>query len=68
MYCSLANIFLAREPNAGIGAVDFSLGKGYDTKILVEIKKSNNKELENGYKKQITAYEKSEASKHSFLL
>ena len=68
LYCSLANILLSREPNAGIGAVDFSLGKGYNSKILVEIKKSNNKELENGYKKQLTAYEKSESSMHSFFV
>ncbi len=67
-YCSMANILLSREPNAGIGAVDFSLGKGYDSKILVEIKKSTNTGLESGYKKQITAYEKSESSKHSFFV
>lgn len=67
-YCQKANILLSREPNAGLGPVDFSLGTGYDTKIVVEIKKSNNKELENGYKKQIEAYKKSEAAFYGFFV
>ncbi len=67
-YCQKANILLSRESNAGLGPVDFSLGTGYKEKILVEIKKSNNKDLENGYKKQIVAYEKSEAAFLSFFV
>ena len=68
LYCQTANILLSREPNAGLGPVDFSLGTGYSDKVLVEIKKSTNKDLENGYKKQIVAYEKSEAAKYSFFV
>ena len=67
-YCQKANIFLSRESNAGLGPVDFALGTGYKEKILVEIKKSNNKDLENGYKKQVVAYEKSEAAFCSFFV
>ena len=67
-YCQRANILLSRESDAGLGPVDFSLGTGYESKILVEIKKSNNKDLENGYKKQITAYEKSENAFYSFFV
>lgn len=68
LWCSSADILLSREPNAGLGPVDFSLGTGHSTKVLVEIKKSNNKDLENGYKKQIAAYTKSESAKHSFFV
>jgi hypothetical protein len=68
LYCQRANIFLSREPNAGLGPVDFSLGKGYDSKLLVEIKKSNNKDLENGYKRQIESYTKSEKAFYSFFV
>ncbi len=68
LYCQQADILLSREPNAGLGPVDFSLGTGYSSKVLVEIKKSTNKDLENGYKKQIEAYEKSENAFHSFFV
>ncbi|MFA6094613.1 MAG: hypothetical protein WC757_01870 [Candidatus Paceibacterota bacterium] len=67
-YCQRANILLSREPNAGLGPVDFSLGTGYESKVLVEIKKSNNKDLENGYKKQIESYQKSEKAFYSFFV
>lgn len=67
-YCSKANILLSREPNAGLGPVDFSLGKAYDNKVLVEIKKSTNRELRNGYEKQLTAYQKSESAHFSFYV
>ncbi len=68
IFCQQANILLARESDAGRGPVDFSLGTGYDKKILVEIKKSNNKNLITGFQKQITAYQKSENAMHSFYV
>lgn len=67
-YCQKADILLSREPNAGLGPVDFSLGKGYNSKLLVEIKKSTNNDLESGYKKQIEAYKKSEKAFYSFFV
>ena len=42
IFCQQANILLARESDAGRGPVDFSLGTGYNTKVLAEIKKSDN--------------------------
>lgn len=63
--CKESNIMLSRESKTAPGAVDFSLGSGYDDKIVVEIKKSNNKSLLNGYEKQLVAYEKSEAASGS---
>jgi hypothetical protein len=60
--CQESNVMLSRESKTAPGAVDFSLGTGYVDKVVVEIKKSNNKNLLDGYSKQVTAYEKSEAA------
>lgn len=65
--CSVHNILLSREPNAGQGAVDFSLGTGYAQKILVEIKKSNNNLL-NGYGAQLESYIENEKAAHGFYV
>jgi hypothetical protein len=55
-------------PNAGNGPVDFKLSKGYVARILVEIKKSSNSDLLNGFEKQLPEYEKSEATFESIYL
>jgi len=68
LFCQKANIMLSGESDAGRGPVDFSLGTGYDTKVLVEIKKSDNPNLLNGFMNQITAYAKSENAAYSFYL
>lgn len=66
IYCTLANVFLARESNSGRGPVDFSLGNSYREKIILELKKSNNKQLKKGFIKQVEAYERSESAFYSF--
>lgn len=67
-YCNLAEIMLAGESDSGRGPVDFALGTGYSQKVLVEVKKSNNQNLEDGFKKQVEAYQKSENAIHSFYV
>jgi hypothetical protein len=67
-YCQLADIMLAGESDSGRGPVDFALGTGYSQKTLVEVKKSNNNNLVDGFKKQIEAYQKSEKAIHSFYV
>ena len=67
-YCERANIALNGESNAGRGPVDFSLSIGYDKKVLVETKKSDNKELLNGFVKQVEAYERSEKAFISYFV
>ena len=67
-FCQVANIALARESNAGLGPVDFWLANSYDTKVLVEVKKSTNNSLIDGFNKQVQAYEKSENAFHSFYV
>lgn len=68
IFCNQADIVLSRESDAGRGPVDFSLATGYKNKVLVEIKKSNNPNIIDGFKKQIKAYQKSENAQHSFYV
>ncbi len=67
-YCEANNVDLNREPNAGNGPVDFKLSKGYTARVLVEVKKSSNSDLLNGFEKQLPEYEKSEATDESVYL
>ena len=66
--CAIHDVLLSREPNAGQGAVDFSLGTGYTDKVLVEIKKSNNKKLLDGYSNQLESYIENEKAAHAFYV
>jgi len=67
-YCEANDVDLNREPNAGNGPVDFKLSSGYKARLLVEIKKSSNSDLVNGFEKQLPDYEKSEATNESVYL
>ena len=64
-YCKANNIDLSPEPNAGSGPVDFKFSKGYEYRILVEIKLSSNTQVVHGYEKQLPTYEKSEKTNRS---
>ena len=66
--CRLSNVMLSREPSTAAGAVDFSIGTGYRNKALVEIKKSTNNDLINGYTKQIERYLEAEAAAEAFYV
>lgn len=67
-YCRANNIDLSREPNAGRGSVDFKFSNGYFIKVVVEIKLTTNKNLYNGFSKQLPVYQKSEKSESGFLI
>jgi hypothetical protein len=67
-YCSANNVDLNREPNAGNGPVDFKISSGYTGRVLIEIKKSNNGKLVQGYETQLKAYGKAEATRHLIYL
>ncbi|QQS17405.1 hypothetical protein IPL44_03865 [Candidatus Saccharibacteria bacterium] len=66
--CAAHDVLLAREPNAGQGAVDFSLGTSYSDKVLVEIKKSTNGKLLDGYSNQLKSYIENEKAAHAFYV
>lgn len=66
--CQYNNLDLSREPNAGNGPVDFKLSRGYNARVLVEIKLSSNTKLIQGFKKQLPAYQDSESTKRSIYV
>jgi hypothetical protein len=67
-YCAANNVDISREPDAGNGPVDFKLSVGYEGRVLVEIKKSNNPRLLHGFETQLDAYQKSEVTQESVYL
>ncbi len=64
-YCKANNLDLSPESNAGSGPVDFKFSKGYEYRVLVEIKLSSNTQVVHGYEKQLPTYEKSEKTNRS---
>jgi hypothetical protein len=59
-YCKSNNLDLSPEADAGVGPVDFKISDGGGTKVLVEIKRSRNSQLVNGYTEQLEAYKRAE--------
>ena len=68
MYCMANNLNLSRESNAGSGALDFKISKGYSTVVTVELKYSTNSNLYNGYLIQLPTYNKAEGAKYGYYL
>lgn len=68
MYCQQQNFALSRESNAGAGAVDFKISKGYSDVVTVEIKYSSNPKLITGFTNQLVTYNKAERATNSIYL
>ncbi len=67
-YCLANDLNLSREPNAGSGALDFKITKGYQAIVTVEIKYSSNTNLFKGYSIQLPTYNKAESANNSIYL
>lgn len=67
-HCSANGIDINPEVDAGRGPVDFKFSKGYELRVLVEVKKSTNQNLIKGYTKQLPQYGKSEKTKRLIYL
>ena len=67
-YCLANDLNLSREPNAGSGALDFKITKGYQAIVTVEIKYSSNTKLFKGYSIQLPTYNKAESANNSIYL
>ena len=67
-YCEANNLDLSPEINSGRGPVDFKVSRGFDSRILVEIKLSSNKKLVHGFSTQLEEYAKAEQPKHLIYL
>lgn len=59
-YCKANNLDLTPEADAGNGPVDFKVSRGFDTKIVVEIKLSTNGKTVHGYEKQLEIYKRAD--------
>ena len=62
-YCEANDLDLTPEAETGRGPVDFKVSRGSADKILVEIKLSTNKQVVNGYDRQLRAYCDGEATR-----
>jgi hypothetical protein len=54
-FCRANNIDISPEANMGGGPVDFKFSKGYEARVLVEMKRSNGT-VKHGYEKQLEYY------------
>lgn len=59
-YCKANNLDINPEIDTGTGQIDFKFSFGYDCRILVEIKLSDNPQVVHGYEKQLEIYKESE--------
>lgn len=59
-YCEQNNLAINPESNAGGGPVDFVLSRGFQAKVVVELKLSTNQKLRHGYTTQLEQYKKGE--------
>jgi hypothetical protein len=59
-YCKANNLDVSPEVDTGTGEIDFKFSHGYDSRVLVEIKLSDNPNVVGGYEKQLETYKKAE--------
>lgn len=67
-YCKANNIDLTPEADSGNGPVDFKLSRGFEAKVVVEIKLSTNSSLVHGYEKQLETYKKADDTERGIFL
>lgn len=61
-YCEANDLDISPESDGGAGPVDFKVSKGASSKALLELKRSTNPKLVDGYTKQLDAYRASEGT------
>ena len=66
-FCIANNIDISPEANMGGGPIDFKFSKGYNARVLVEIKRSNGSVV-NGYEKQLEIYKTASRTFHGIFL
>jgi hypothetical protein len=67
-YCEANNLDISPEVDSGNGQVDFKLSKGFNRRVLVEVKLSSNPKVVPGYKKQLEAYKRAEQTMRAIYL
>jgi len=67
-YCVANNLDITPEADTGSGVVDFKFSAGFETRVLVEAKLSNNKKLIHGYTNQLQIYKDAEQTTRAVYL
>lgn len=67
-YCKANNLDISPEADSGRGPVDFKVSKGFDSRVLVEVKLSTNSKLLSGYTNQLETYKRAEESLRAIYL
>lgn len=67
-YCKANDLDVTPEAGTGAGPVDFKFSKGYSTRVIVEVKHSNNSKLISGYTNQLETYRAAELPVCAFYL
>lgn len=67
-YCKANDIDITPEADTGNGPVDFKFSRGFDCRILVEIKLSRNPKIVAGYEKQLAVYARGEETSEARYL
>lgn len=63
-YCKANNLDITPEADTGNGPVDFKISIGFEGRVLIEIKLSDNPKLIKGYTKQLEKYTEAEETLH----
>ena len=67
-YCKANNIDPSPEIDTGNGKIDFKFSRGFNERVLVEIKLSTNSALLSGYTKQLEIYKASQETMKAVYL
>ena len=67
-YCKANNLDISPEADSGSGQIDFKFSRGFDCRVLVEIKLSTNTRLVRGYSSQLETYKKAEQTTRAIYL
>lgn len=67
-YCEANNLDISPESDGGAGPVDFKVSAGANSKVLLELKRSTNPKLVDGYTKQLDAYRAAEGAIRAYYV
>ncbi|PLT97264.1 hypothetical protein BMJ29_04445 [Sinorhizobium medicae] len=66
-FCKANNVDISPEANMGGGPIDFKYSKGYDARVLVEMKRSSGTVV-HGYEKQLEIYKDASRTNHGVFV
>ncbi len=67
-YCEANNLDISPEVDTGNGKIDFKFSKGFNERVLVEIKLSTNPKVVSGYETQLEVYRAAEKTMKAVFL